>query len=82
MQQSRPTFPYNSIECPEQRARLSRRKLLVSGAAVAVAGSVLGPASQPVALRRSSPAARPDDDRRQRLAAILRRHGPEFGNGR
>jgi len=82
MQESRPPSRYNSIGSLEWRARLSRRRLLASAAAIAVAGTALGPGSQRDAPRDGSTMARPGDDRRQRLAAILQRHGPEFGHGR
>ena len=68
-----------------QPARLSRRRLLVTGTgALAGALPVLAIATnvgaedaveQSAALDRAS-------DRQRRIAAILERHGPELGSGR
>jgi len=75
----------HALDHPGQPARLSRRRLLVTGTGVlagalpvlatATGVAAADPDEQPATMDQAS-------DRQRRIAAILERHGPELGSGR
>jgi len=85
MNNKRTTSQRNPVDHTSQPARLSRRRVLVSGTGV-LAGAlpVLAAATSVTAEAASGRSATIDQasDRQRRIAAILERHGPELGSGR
>ena len=69
----------------DQSARLSRRRLLVTGTGALVGALPVFAAATSVGAENAADQPTivdPASDRRRRIAAILERHGPELGSSR